>query len=115
MDPLERQLKRALEAKEPSAGFAERVMARVREKPAPAVRWGFPFLWRPAWRMALAGGLAALMLLGAGLAYQRRQERRRAEAAAAELITALRITSTELNRVRQVVTEQARGPQQVRQ
>ncbi len=120
MDPLEKQLKRALERKEPSAGFAERVLARVREKPraaepAPAGWRGFPFLWRPAWHAALAGGLAVVMLFGAGLAYRRRQERRRAEEARAQLITALQITSAELNRVRLILMEPTRSTGQTRE
>jgi len=116
MDPLEKQLKHALERKEPSAGFTEHVLARVREKPraaesGPAGWWFF----RPAWRAALAGGLAVVMLFGAGLAYRRRQERRRAEEARAQLITALQITSAELNRVRLLLMEPARGAGQTRE
>ena len=127
MDPLERQLKRALEPQEPPAGFAERVLARAPARtratdaaPRAArqwwrLAWNFRSIWRPSRRMALAGGLAGLMLLAGGLAYHQRQERVRGEAARAELMTALQIASFQLNRVRQVVVQEARRPQEVRQ
>ena len=123
MDPLELKLKRALEQDDPPAGFTERVMARVLEENSTArtapretpVRWRPTWLFRPAWRTALAGGLAALMLLGAGLAHRQRQERLRGEKARAELMLALEIASSQLNRVRQVMVEESRRPQEVRQ
>lgn len=122
MDPLELKLKRALEREDPPAGFAERVMARVLEETSTAgtapreapVRWWPTWLFRPAWRAALAGGLAAVLLLGAGLAYRQRQERLRGEKARAELMLALEIASSKLNRVRQVMVEESRRPQEVR-
>ncbi len=119
-DLLEKQLKRALEREEPPAGFAERTLARILAAPQRTERvwwqqsWAFLFAGRPAWRVALAGGLAAMMLLGAGFVYRQRQERQRAEEARSELLTALQIASSELNRVREVVVlvrDQQRPPE----
>ena len=112
MDHLEEQLKKALGKEDPPPGFSARVLARIagRKKQQPATHWGSRFFPYPAWRVALAGGLACLILLGGmmlmgGVARRQRQERERmrAEAAKNQLLLALRITSSELNRVRQVV------------
>ncbi len=100
MDPLEQELKKALGAKDPPLGFEGRVMARIvnaqtGRRPA------------PRWRLAFAGGLAAVLVAG-GVMYQHRQVRRRGEAARDQLLQALQITSVELNRVRQTVQERGR-------
>lgn len=120
MDPLETKLKRALELKEPPAGFADRVVARALEEAAAARQrraqagpdrspfgW-FGWLFASGWRTALAGGLAGLLLLGSGLAYRRHEERVRGEKAAAEVILALEIASSKLNRVRYVLAPEDR-------
>lgn len=111
MDPLEQKLKRALESQDPPAGFAERVMARIAQKPAaqhsapPAAGW-FDWLFGRGWRMALAGGLAAAILAGAGLGYRQQQQRLEGEKAREQLLTALQVTGHQLTKVRQVLTEQ---------
>lgn len=115
MDPLEQQLKRALEPKEPPAGFTRRVLARAQEQarqqvrtPAQAETWSLAAFLRPAWRTALAGALAGLMLLAAGMAYRRHQERLRGEKARAELMQALEIASSQLNQARALVLQDMR-------
>jgi len=132
MDPLELKLKRALEPKEPPAGFADRVVAGALEEAAAArqrraqaapdrslVGWWFGWLFRPAWRAALAGGLACLLLVAGVLAYRQRQERVReervrGEKAAAEAILALEIASSKLNRVRYVLDPESRQSREKR-
>lgn len=140
-DPLERRLKGALARTDPPQGFAERVMARVQ---AGAVRWqagreprrrpsllewlwpsGSGWLPAPAWRTALAGALACLLLLTAGLAYREHQlrlkaeaDRARAEQAHQELILALRITGVQLSRARNIVLREidpGKQPKEIRQ
>jgi hypothetical protein len=89
MIPLENDLKSALARREPPAGFAERVMARVpqgRKRPA-----------RPhAWIAAAAAALIAI-LGGSAFEYQRAQKLRLdGERAKAELVLALEIASQKL-------------------
>jgi len=116
-DPIERRLKQALAPTDPPEGFAQRVMARVARGEAPRPEpshWPlFGWLLAPAWRTALAGALACLLLLTVGLAYrehrlrlQAEAERARAEQAREELILALRITGVQLNRARNIVLRQ---------
>ena len=112
MDRLEEQHKQALGREDPPPGFAARVLARIAaaKHQELAAHWWCRFFVYPVWRVALAGGLACLILLGGmmlmgGVARRQRQEqeRMRAEAAKNQLLLALHITSSELNRVRQVV------------
>ena len=112
MDNLEKQLARALQPKDPPADFTAKVMARVTARKTPH-RW-WEFIMMPAQRAALAGGLAGVMLIGgAGVAYQQHQtnERRRAEAARGQLLLALRVTGTQLNRVSRVLVTAAEEKQ----
>src|SRR5437867_2827692 len=99
MDKLENQLKQALTQREPPADFAAKVMARIEDQKSPWWR----IFFQPAYRVALAGGLACVILAGSVTVYRRHQayveERRRAEAAREQLKVALRITNTQLNRV----------------
>ncbi len=111
MDPLELKLKRALEGQDPPGGFAERVMTRVAQQPAarrapPSPASWLDWLFGRGWRMAVAGGLAAVVLAGAGLGYRQHQQRLEGEKARAQLLTALQITGHQLTKVRQVLTEQ---------
>ena len=129
-DPLEQRLKRALERDEPPEGFAERVMARVEQRrdregahrPALVPLWPFAWLFRPAWRMALVGALACMMLLSAGVAYREHQlrlkaeqERLKAEQARAELMLALEITRSKFNHAGKIVINEMNRPRMVRQ
>lgn len=122
MKPLDDELRNALKRVEPPPGFAGRVMARVEqlaEERARAatkpVRSRSP--WSPlSWfgrRMSVSFGavaaMAAVVLLAVGMAlwqqHRIEQERREGEAARAQLIEALRVTSAKLNHVRSKVRE----------
>jgi len=117
MKPLEDELRRALCRREPPPGFTERVLARVREEsdgrnpmstapgaqPTRRARWaGWAWLG-PRLQLGFAA-VAAALLLAASLSLWRRQrkeqQRREGEAARAQVMQALRITSAKLNRVR---------------
>ena len=101
MKDLENELRKALERREPPAGFAERVLAQLEPAPTP----------KPGWREALislvpvprlrwaAAGVVACMLLTLGALHYRRvaQERAAGEAAKAQVMQALRIASSKLN------------------
>jgi hypothetical protein len=109
MDNLEKQLARALTHQDPPDDFTAKVMARLAQKKQVRLHW-WEFLLMPAQRAALAGGLAALMLIaGSGLAYQQHQanERRRALEARDQFLLALRVTGTQLNRVSRVLSSAA--------
>lgn len=97
MTEFEDQLRRALERKEPPAGFAARVAARAAQggRPAPWINWR-------AW--AAAGLAASLCLGGLGLEMEHRQRvREEGEAARAQLIQAMHITSSKLQRIQKKV------------
>jgi hypothetical protein len=117
MRPFEDELRRALERREPPPGFARRVMARVRREAEartgaraksgeqPARRsLGFGWSWfGPRLRFGLAAATACLLLAVSLSVWQRHREdvqRREGEAARAQVMEALRITSAKLNHVR---------------
>ena len=126
MKPLDDELRNALKRREPPPGFTGRVMARVEQlaeerartaaKPAQSRRDAWS-VWSPwSWfgrKVSLSFGavmaMAAVVLLAVGLAiwqqHRIEQERRRGEAARAQLIEALRVTSAKLNHVRTKVRE----------
>ncbi len=107
MENLEQQLKRAMTRKDPPPDFTAKVLARLEAKTKPEARWSkWQIIFLPARNAALAGGLACLMIVGAGAAYHQHQvaERRRAEAARDQLMVALRITSVQLNRAGRVLS-----------
>ena len=115
MDHLERQLKQALEGREPSSDFTARVMAQIAdEKRRRAdLRWWQTFdsswlggIWAPAWRMAAAGALGMVLLAAAGLGYREYIQRQQALAARDQILQALQITGTTLNRVSHKVHRQ---------
>ncbi len=93
MTDFEDQLRRALERKEPSADFTARVMARATQ----AKR---PLAW-PHWRSFAAAGIAASLFLGAvGLEMEHRSKvQQQGQAARAQLIQAMHITSTKLQKI----------------
>ncbi len=97
MTEFEDQLRRALERKEPSADFAARVVARATEVKRP-IAW-------PNWRSWAAAAIAASLCLGGvGLEMEhRRQVREQGEAARAQLIQAMHITSNKLQKIQKKV------------
>ncbi len=104
MSRLEDELRTALRREQPSAGFAGRVLARA----AQPRRSFWDFFHLPAFRWAVAGALALIMVV-AGLEYRREQERARGEAAKQQLMLALRITGSKL-RLAQHKVQQLQGP-----
>jgi len=91
---FEDQLREALQRREPAAGFAERVIARV-----PQRRPG-PFLVM-RWRSAMAIAAVLLVMFSAGLfEWHRQAERaRKAEEANRQLMFALRLAAEKIQRV----------------
>jgi hypothetical protein len=117
MKPLEDELRNALKRREPPPGFSGRVMARVEQlaedrvrtaaKPAPRRAPWVPSSWfgrQVSVSFGAVAALAAVVLLTIGVAVWQQhrivQERREGEAARAQLIEALRLTSSKLNHVR---------------
>ncbi len=107
MSRLEDELRSALQRESPSLGFTERVLARAAEQKR---SWSFAALFgMRGMRWAVAGALA-LVMVGAGLEYQReREERARGEAAREQVLLALRIAGTKL-RFAQERVQQLEGP-----
>lgn len=96
MMDFEDQLRRALERKDPSPGFAERVMAAAaagRPRPSAWTRWR-------AWG---AASIAASLFVGALSLDLDRRQRQQGEAARAQLIQAMQITSSQLQRIEKKV------------
>jgi len=79
MDWLEEELKQALARKEPRDGFDARVRARLQHRP-------------PRW---LAVAAAIVVTIGAGEAWQQYRGRQAKE----QVMTAMRITASQLTRV----------------
>ena len=88
---FEQQLREALGRPEPPAGFAERVMGRVAQE-----KGALP-LERTSRRRRLSAAAAVLVLALGGWGGYRIEQNRRAENAAEEAITALRIASEKIN------------------
>jgi len=104
----EDDLRKALRPKDPGAAFTERVMARVHQgevKPAAPDprRRRFPRLWPWRLRSALAGAMAAAVLVTAGWLgleqYRQSQKAAQGERAKQQAILALRIANAKLNQV----------------
>ena len=89
---FEDRLRHALAREEPPAGFAAQVMASAARLDRTR---------RHRWKPWAAGCIAASLLAGtAGLMdLQQRRERQRAQAAHAQLVQALRITYSKLQRI----------------
>ena len=110
---LERDLKQALRRKEPSAGFAARVIANLpQERPS---RWS-TWLRQPTLRWATACALVIGIASG-GYAYrEHEQELARGREAKKQLMLALRITGAKLqlaqHRVQQIRADRAAASQQ---
>ena len=119
MKPLEEELRNALRRREPPPGFTRRVIARVEQeaearsqvKPE-AVRRRAPWNWfgrKVSVSFGAVAAATAMLLIALSLVVwqQRRitQERREGEAARAELMEALRVTTSKLNHVRAKVRQ----------
>jgi len=96
MRDFEDQLRGALERKEPSAGFAARVVASA-TRPPKSARW-----WN-RWQAFGAAGIAASLFAGALSLDLDRRERQEGEAARAQLVQAMEITSNQLQRIQKKV------------
>jgi hypothetical protein len=117
MNAWEEKLREALRRKAAPDGFTERVLARTRELPEPAVRpWDTvrAFFAKPALRWAAAAALC--LVIAAGAVYRERQERlrREGEIARIQVRQALRIASVKLNVARRKVQRINQGTPQSR-
>jgi len=97
---LDHELKNALRREEPSSDFTGRVMARIQSAPARPPRWSEAlrdFFRFPALRWAAAAAVCLLIAIGT-LAYRQHQRNlQEGERARAQVLLALRITSSKLN------------------
>jgi len=96
MTPLDNELRNLLKRQEPPAGFAEGVMARLDERPAPVTftRRLSAFFGQPALRWVAVAAVVCVIAVVSIVQHQRRQRmRERAEQA----ISALEIARSELN------------------
>lgn len=101
MDWLEQELKNALERKEPSAGFADRVSRLAARGAAPAPVQ-MPVRQRPRWWAAAAA--AAVLLTAGGLGYRQY----RGEMAKEQVMQAMRIASSKVSQIQSHVREAGR-------
>ncbi len=88
MEDFERELREAFERRPAPPGLKRRLMQR-RRTPRPLY---FPAVW-----LRLAASIALAAVLGGGLMWRNAEERRKGEAARAQVMTALRITGHALN------------------
>jgi len=118
----EDELRAALKRQDPGQQFTQRVMARLHQaEKQPSVQRPAgiraPWLSLRRLRPALAGALAMVILLAAGLGYWQHQENERkrvrelamAREAERQAIVALRIANDKLNRVFQRVKDSQRA------
>ena len=94
---LEDELRAALRREDPSPGFAQRVVAHAKSKPAPK-SWFSSRSWFP--KIMWATALAAMLVIGFGVSEYRE---RQAERAARQTVMALRIAAEKLNMTRDKV------------
>jgi hypothetical protein len=119
MNRLEDELKSALRREQPSADFADRVMARIARLPAKQEKEREHTAWLkrlaaffqpPQLKWAMAGAMAC-MLVFAGVGLKQNRERRRAieiaegEKAKEQVMLAMRIASAKLNVAQKKVQE----------
>jgi hypothetical protein len=114
MNPWEKSLREALRRRPAPEGFADRVLARIRELPVREKRpWFRAFIARPALRWAAAVLCLAIVV---SVAYREQQERQRqqGEIARMQVKQALRIASVKLNAARRMVQQANQGTAQNR-
>jgi hypothetical protein len=100
MKPLDDELRNVLRRKEPSAGFAERVMARLETTPRSMtlVHRVSALFARPMLRWALVATVVCVVVVASIFRYQHQQQTRaQAERASQQAILALRITNEEID------------------
>ncbi len=108
MEPLERNLRRLLARHPAPPGLTARVMASLENETSSAKPLGWAMVGR--WRWPMVGALAASLAMGVYL-QQRRAEVSAGEAeqaavaeqAAEELLIALQIAGTKINKAREAV------------
>ena len=106
MDWLEEELKQAMARKEPSADFADRVLRQAALGAETASAKVIPFR-APAsrqWHGWAAAAAAMVMVTGAGLGYREY----RGEMAKEQVMQAMKIASSKLNRIQSHVQAVAR-------
>jgi DUF917 family protein len=104
MDPLELELRRTLTRREPASDFTSRVMEEVRRESAEERTEQKVIAFEPRrsqryWRWAAVGALAASLTIGV-VVEQRRNSRRQAEAAEAQLYETLLLVGEKMNQAR---------------
>ena len=106
MDWLEDELKSALARKEPSADFAERVLRQAALDVAVDKGKVIPFRGTASrqWHRWAAAAAAVVMVAGAGLGYREY----RGEMAKEQVMQAMKIASSKLNRIQSHVQEAGR-------
>lgn len=100
MKPLDDELRNLMRRKEPPAGFAERVMARLETTPRriALVRRVSALFGRPMLRWALVATVVCVVAVAGIVRYQHQQRMRaQAERASQQAILALRITNEEID------------------
>jgi len=103
MSWIEDRLRDSLGRRQPSDGFADRVMERIKGVPAqPAIQWprGAPPRWRSLWWNFAAIAACLAMLITGGLLERQRQQREREKEEAAQVFAALQLTAGKLQSVR---------------
>lgn len=125
----EDDLKDALRRKDPGPGFTQRVMAKIGQQQESEAAGRATARKLPWWRWALgshpalAGALAALVLvIAGGLGYQqyqhiqaqKRLDAQNAELAQQKVVEALRITNAKLGHVFRRVSEPSAGELKIR-
>ena len=104
MDPFELELRRTLARREPASDFTSRVMEQVRVESADERPEQKEIAFRARksqryWRWAAVGALAASLTIGV-VVEQRRNNRRQAEAAEAQLYETLLLVGQKMNQAR---------------
>lgn len=111
-DAMDEELRQALRREEAPAGFAERVLAGVRQRQAmePATPWWRRWMRVHVVALRYATTLILMMAVAIGAWEYRRyeQERREGEAARQQVLLALRIASRKLQYAHTKVSEAGR-------
>jgi hypothetical protein len=102
MDEFEHELKQALERRPAPPGLKRKVLERRNRQRMERLRSRAAMWQRLAACLVLAG------VLGGGLAWRNREERRKGEAAREQVLTALRITGHALDEMKAQLAEHDR-------